>query len=170
MNQIAEGEALSTVNDPSSVNQHVWDCLQKTHVVDARRPRPDIMIWRRGSAQLSIKVSADLDNLSIYSVLVSGVTPSEELYRYLLAYNVLQRRESLGMTEKEGKVYIVLKYTMELEVVNDQSLQRHILALQEVADKLDTELAEKFGGSIQFEDWERLDQDSVDDLMGDLFD
>ena len=127
------------------------------------------MTWRRGSAQLTIKVSPDLDNLSIYSVLLSGVTPNESLYRYLLSYNVLQRRESLGMTEKKGKVYIVLKYTMELEVCDEQSLQRHILALQEVADKLDTELAEKFGGSLQFEEWERLDQDSVDDLLGDLF-
>ena len=170
MIQILEGEALSTSQDPVSITQHVWECLQKTHVVDARRLRTDLMTWRRGSAQLSIKVSPGLDNLSIYSVLLSGVTPNEDLYRYLLGYNILQRRESLGMTEKDGKVFIVLKYTMELEVVNDQSLQRHILALQEVADKLDTEMAEKFGGSIQFEDWERLDQDRVDNLLGNLFD
>ena len=169
MIQMGEGEALSTLQDSDAINAHIWDCLQKTHVVDARRLRPDLMTWRRGSAQLTIKVSPDLDNLSIYSVLVSGVTPNESLYRYLLSYNVLQRRESLGMTEKKGKVYIVLKYTMELEVCDEQSLQRHILALQEVADKLDTELAEKFGGSLQFEDWERLDQESVDDLLGDLF-
>lgn len=165
-----EGVALSEIQDPSSVSEHVWESLKRTHVVDPRRPRPDLMTWRRGSAQLTIKVNPELDNLSIYSVLVSGVTPNEQLFRYLLGYNVLQRRESLGMTEKNGKVYILLKYTMELEVVNDDSLQRHILALQEVADNLDTELAEKFGGSLQFEDWERLDQDGVDDLLGNLFD
>ena len=168
MIQMGESATLDTLQDIGAINEHIWGCLQKTHVVDARRPRPDLMTWRRGSAQLTIKVNPSLDNLSIYSVLVSGVTPSESLYRYLLSYNVLQRRESLGMTEKDGKVYIVLKYTMELEICDEQSLQRHILALQEVADKLDTELAEKFGGSLQFADWDRLDQDSVDDLLGDL--
>ena len=165
----AEARPLSTLQDSSSIQKHVWECLQKTHVVDPRRARPDLMTWRRGSAQLTIKINPDLDNLSIYSVLVSGVTPTEKLLRYLLSYNVLQRRESMGMTEKDGKVYIILKYTMELEVINDESLQRHILALQEIADQLDTELAEKFGGSLQFEDWERLDQDSVDELLGNLF-
>ena len=166
---LQEVTPLSELTDPASINEHVWACLQKTHVVEPHRPRPDLMTWRRGSAQLTIKVNPELDNLSIYSVLVSGVAPTEELFRYLLAYNVLQRRESLGMTEKDGKVYIILKYTMELEVVNDDSLQRHILAIQEVADKLDTELAEKFGGSLQFEDWERLNQEGVDDLLGGLF-
>lgn len=160
---------MSTLNDPDAINNYVWESLQKTHAVDPRRPRPDLMTWRRGSAQLTIKVNAELANLSIYSVLVSGVTPTEQLFRYLLAYNVLQRRESLGMTEKGGKTYIVLKYTMELEVVKDDALQRQILALQEIADKLDTELASKFGGSLQFEDWERLDQDSVDNLLSNLF-
>ena len=164
-----EGGTLGTLNDPNAIGQHVWESLQKTHVVDPRRPRSDLMTWRRGSAQLTLKISSALDNLSIYSVLVSEVTPTEELYRYLLGYNVLQRRETLGMTEKSGKIYIVLKYTMELELVTDESLQRHILALQEIADKLDTELAERFGGTLHFEDWERLDQDSVDNLLGDLF-
>lgn len=160
---------LSELPDSTAIYEHVWGCLQKTHVVDPRHPRPDLMTWRRGSAQLTIKINMHLDNLSIYSVLLSGVNPNEKLFRYLLGYNVLQRRESLGMAEKDGKIYIVLKYTMELGMVTDDSLQRHILALQEVADQLDTELADKFGGSLQFEDWERLDQDSVDNLLSNLF-
>ena len=164
-----KGNTVAKDQHDENLCNHVWECLNQTHVVDPRRTRPDLMTWRRGSAQLTIKINPELDNLSIYSVLVSGVTPTEELFRYLLSYNVLQRRESLGMTEKGDKFYIVLKYTMELELVNDESLQRHILAMQEVADKLDTELSEKFGGSLQFEDWDRLDQKSVDNLLGDLF-
>jgi hypothetical protein len=164
-----EGKTVAKGQADKKVRDHVWDCLNKTHVVDPRQVDPGLMTWRRGSAQLTIKINSELDNLSIYSVLVSGVTPTEELYRYLLAYNVLQRRECLGMPEKGAKSYIILKYTMELESITDESLQRHILAMQEVADKLDTELAEKFGGMLQFEDWDRLDQKSVDNLLGDLF-
>ncbi len=169
MNLPEEEKTLTKNQHNEKLYNHVWEALNKIHAVDPRRSRPDLMTWRRGSAQLTIKINPELDNLSIYSVLVSGVTPTDELFRYLLSYNVLQRRESLGMTEKGSKVYIVLKYTMELELVNDESMQRHILAMQEVADKLDTELAEKFGGSLQFEDWDRLDQNSVDNLLGDLF-
>ncbi|MCZ6471803.1 MAG: hypothetical protein O7A08_02250 [SAR324 cluster bacterium] len=149
--------------------EKIWNFLQQTNVVDPRNIRKDLMTWRRGSAQLAIKINAALDNLSIYSVLLSGVTPTEALFRHLLHYNVLQRRESLGMMEKDGKNYIVLKYTMELEMIDQDSLQRHIFALQEIADKLDTELAEKFGGSMQFEDWQKMDQSSVDNLLDNLF-
>ena len=58
---------------------------------------------------------------------------------------------------------------MELELIDQESMQRHIFAIQEVADRLDTELADKFGGSMQFEDWEKLHQSKVDDLLDNLF-
>ncbi len=149
--------------------EKIWNYLQGTHVVEPRHVRGDLMVWRRGSAQLAIKINPALDNLSIYSVLVSEVAPTEVLYKHLLHYNVLQRRECLGLMEKAGKTYIVLKYTMELEVISQESLQRHIFAMQEVADRLDTELAEKFGGSLQFDDWKKLDQGSVDNLLDNMF-
>ena len=101
--------------------------------------------------------------------MVAGVAPSEALFRHLLIYNVLQRRESLGLVEKNEKLYIVLKYTMELDLVDGDVLQRHVYALQEVADKLDTELSELFGGSMHFDDWDKLDQSGVDNLLENLF-
>ena len=147
----------------------IWGGLTSSNVVEPKRVKTDLMTWRRGSAQLALKISPALDNLSIYSVLVSEVSGSEALFRYLLRYNVRQRRESLGLIEKEGKTYIVLKYTMELEIISNEVLQRHIFALQEIADKLDTELVEKFGGNLKFEDWDKLDQSSVNNLLDDLF-
>ena len=131
--------------------------------------RNDLFTWRRGSAQMVLKVNPALNNLSIYSVLATGVHPSTDLYRHLLHYNILQRRESLGLFEKGGKLYIVLKYTMELELVTNEVLQRHILAMQEIADQLDTELVNQFGGALHFNDWDRLDQSGVDDLLEDMF-
>lgn len=147
----------------------LWETLNKAKVVSPKRERKDLMTWRRGSAQLVLKINPTLNNLSIYSVLVTRVVPTEALYRHLLAYNVLQRRESLGLLAKGNETYITLKYTMELELVNDEVLQRHVYALQEIADQLDTELANQFGGALHFSDWEKLDQEGVDNLMSDLF-
>ena len=146
-----------------------WDYLQAANVVDPKQERKDLITWRRGSAQLAMKINPALNNASIYSVLVASVTPSEALFRHLLAYNVLQRRESLGLIEKDGKTFIVLKYTLELELVTQGALQRHVYALQEIADALDTELVKKFGGTLHFDDWAKLDQKGVDDMMLNLF-
>lgn len=146
-----------------------WNDLQGMKLSELARPRTDLMAWRRGSAQMVIKVNAALNNLSIYSVLVTGVEPSADLFRHLLHYNILQRREALGVFEKNGKLFIVLKYTMELELVNEEVLGRHVYALQEIADQLDTELVNQFGGVLHFDDWDKLDQGSVDNLLESMF-
>jgi hypothetical protein len=41
--------------------------------------------------------------------------------------------------------------------------------MQEVADKLDTEIAQQFGGSMHFADWDKMDQKGVDDMLENLF-
>jgi len=155
--------------EAQAVYDACWQALQSCTVAELKRLRPDLITWRRGSAQMVLKINPGLDNLTVYSVLVAGVPPSTELYRYLLAYNVLQRRECLGLAERDGKLYVVLKYTMELAVATMPVLQRHVYALQEVADKTDTELRDRFGGSLAFDDWETLDQEGVDSLLANLF-
>jgi hypothetical protein len=146
-----------------------WRELQRIELVDLKRMRADLFTWRRGSAQMVLKVNPALNNLSIYSVLVTGVEPSVELFRHLLHYNILQRRETLGVFEKSGKLFIVLKYTMELELATDEVLGRHLFAMQEIADQLDTELVSQFGGVLHFSDWDKLDQGSVDSLLENMF-
>jgi len=143
--------------------------LDEAKVKDLKKVRKDLLTWRRGSAQLVLKVNPTLNNLSIYSVIVTDVKPTPELYRHLLGYNSLQRRESLGLLERNGRNYIVLKYTMELELASMAVVQRHVFALQEIADNLDTELAQQFGGKLHFEDWNKMDQKSVDSLLENLF-
>ncbi|NIP71597.1 MAG: YbjN domain-containing protein, partial [Gammaproteobacteria bacterium] len=125
-----------------------WEHLQGAELAELKRVRDDLFTWRRGSAQMVLKVNPALNNLSIYSVLVTGVEPSVELYRHLLHYNILQRRESLGLFEKGDKLYIVLKYTLELELMSNDVLQRHVFHMQEIADQLDTELVNQFGGVL----------------------
>ena len=147
-----------------------FQALKRANVKELTRIRKDLLTWRRGSAQVVLKINPNLNNLSIYSVLVTGVKPSIELYRYLLGYNSLQRREALGLFEQDNKLYVILKYTMELELASIEVVQRHVFALQEVADELDTELAGKFGGKLRFEDWDKLDQGKVDSLLTSLFD
>ena len=149
--------------------EQFWQALAATKVSQAERVRKDLITWRRGSAQMVLKINPTLNNISLYSVLVADVEPSEALFRHLLAYNVLQRRESLGLVEKDGCIYIVMKYTMELEVVTVEALQRHVYAFQEIADQLDTELVKQFGGSLRFEEWTKLNQEGVDTLLDDLF-
>jgi hypothetical protein len=146
-----------------------FQALKRANVKELNRVRKDLMTWRRGSAQVVLKINPQLNNLSIYSVLVTGVKPSLELFRYLLSYNTLQRRESLGLFEQDGKLFVILKYTMELELASIEVVQRHVFALQEVADELDTELVGKFGGKLHFEDWTKLDQGKVDNLLNSLF-
>jgi len=146
-----------------------YDALETSNLAELKRVRDDLFSWRRGSAQMALKINPALNNLSIYSVLVTGVEPSVELYRHLLHYNILQRRESLGVFEKSGKLYIVLKYTLELELVSSEVLQRHVFAMQEIADQLDTELVNQFGGVLHFSDWDTLDQGSVDDMLENMF-
>ena len=146
-----------------------WSGLEQSQLVDLKRVRDDLFSWRRGSAQMALKINPALNNLSIYSVLVTGVEPSPELFRHLLHYNILQRRESLGVFEKSGKLFIVLKYTMELELATQEVLQRHVFAMQEIADQLDTELVNQFGGVLHFNDWDKLDQGAVDNMLEDMF-
>jgi hypothetical protein len=147
-----------------------YQALKRANVKELTRIRKDLLTWRRGSAQVVLKINPTLNNLSIYSVLVTGVKPSIELYRYLLGYNSLQRREALGLFEQDNNLYVILKYTMELELASIEVVQRHVFALQEVADELDTELVSKFGGKLRFEDWNKLDQGKVDNLLSSLFD
>jgi hypothetical protein len=147
-----------------------FQALKRANVKELTRIRKDLLTWRRGSAQVVLKINPNLNNVSIYSVLITGVKPSIELYRYLLGYNTLQRREALGLFEQDNKLYVILKYTMELELATIEVVQRHVFALQEVADELDTELASKFGGKLRFEDWDKLDQGKVDNLLTSLFD
>ena len=147
----------------------LWDSLCEANVVDPHQIRPDLMTWRRGSAQVAMRINPELNNVSIYSVLVSDVQPSEPLYRYLLAYDNLQRLETLGLLEQGGRWYIILKYTLELQLVSTEVLQRHVFYLQERADELDTELAGQFGGTLHFEDWQKLQQGDVDSMIDNLF-
>ena len=133
------------------------------------RVRDDLITWRRGSAQMVLRVNHALDNVTFYSVLVTGIEASMELFRRLLHYNTLQRRESLGLFEQDDNLYIVLKYTMELLLVNPEVLMRHVFTLQEVADYMDTDLVNQFGGSLQFEDWGKVDQNKVDQMLSALF-
>jgi hypothetical protein len=158
-----------TQGQQDALYQSLFQALAAAKVQELKKIRKDLMTWRRGSAQLALRINPVLHNLSIYSVLVTDVAPSMELYRYLLGYNTLQRRESLGLLERDGRNYIVLKYTMELELAQEAAVQRHVFALQEIADALDTELAEQFGGKLHFDDWKKLDQKSVDNLLDNLF-
>lgn len=143
--------------------------LAEDKLADLTKVRADLFTWRRGSAQMVLKVNPALNNLSIYSVLVTGVEASVDLFRHLLHYNILQRRESLGVFEKGGKLFIVLKYTMELDLVQKDVLGRHVFFMQEIADQLDTELVDQFGGVLHFSDWDKLDQGGVDNLLENMF-
>ena len=149
--------------------ESIWHWLAEAHVTDPRRIRKDLMTWRRGSAQMATHTNVELNNVSIYSVLLSDVEPEPALLRYLLGYNSLQRIESLGLLEKGDRWFVLLKYTMGVELVTKDIFQSHVFYLQERADTLDTELANKFGGRLHFEDWKKLDQKSVDDMIGSLF-
>lgn len=155
--------------DLDRLYESYYQTLKAAQVKELNKVRKDLLTWRRGSAQLVLKVNPVLNNFSIYSVLVTDVRPTLELYRYLLGYNSLQRRESLGMIDRNNRHYIVLKYTMELELASVPVVQRHVFALQEIADQLDTELAQQFGGKLRFEDWNKMDQKAVDQLMENLF-
>ena len=166
---LTENSAAESNPSAEAAADKFWGILTQTNVADAQRVRPDLMTWRRGSAQMVVKINAPLHNFSIYSVLVTGVQPSEHLYKHLLAYNVLQRKESLGLMEKNGISFIVLKYTMDLDYFNAEQFQHHVFTLQDVADRVDTELAATFGGQLHFDDWEQLNQDQVDDLLNELF-
>ncbi|MDH4225639.1 MAG: YbjN domain-containing protein [Deltaproteobacteria bacterium] len=146
-----------------------WEILLNARVEHPSRVQQDLMTWRRGSAQMVLRVNPTLGNVTIYSVLVSGVDPTEKLYRYLLAYNSLQRKECMGLAEKNGTFSVVMKYTLELELGLPSVIQRHVFQLQEIADDLDTELAEMFGGSLHYNDWNKMSQSDVDTLIGDLF-
>ena len=173
MSEAPQSAPQNSEGDPSWAREICETCfkaLTDSHVQELSRNREDLMTWRRGSSQLVLKVNPGLNNFTIYSVLASGVEPSMALYRYLFTYNILQRRETLGLFENNGEWYVVMKYTMELELAQPVVLQRHIFALQEVADQLDSELVNHFGGSIHYKEWDKLDQSAVDNLLDDLFD
>lgn len=153
----------------NTLGVNVWNWLLNAKVNEPHQIRPDLMTWRRGSAQMALCVNAELNSVTIYSALVSGVQPNDALFKHLLAYNALQRRESLGLLEHFGRWFILLKYTLEMELATQDVIQRHVFFLQERADALDTELVERFGGMLRFEDWKKMDQKSVDNMIDALF-
>ena len=163
--EVYEGKLSSAIKHYEKFFQH----LGTATLADLSKVRMDLFTWRRGSAQMVLKVNPGLNNLSIYSVLVTGVDPTVDLFRHLLHYNILQRRESLGGFEKRGKLFIVLKYTLELDLVDHDVLGRHVFFMQEIADQLDTELVDQFGGTLHFSEWDKLDQGGVDDLLENMF-
>jgi len=60
-------------------------------------------------------------------------------------------------------------YASNLELATGEVLGRHVFAMQEIADQLDTELVNQFGGVLHFSDWDKLDQGGVDNLLANMF-
>lgn len=105
---------------------------------------PNFML-QRGSSEVNVTVAPLEDNavVSVFAWVVTGATPTEELYKYLLTENSGFIFGGFALDDKNNVIY---QHTIVGETVDKQQLRTSIRAVTKVADDYDDTIAERFGG------------------------
>jgi hypothetical protein len=109
-------------------------------------PNAPAFVLRRGSADVHVSVAAlgDKAVVAVFSWVATGVTPSEELLRYLLTENVNFVFGGFALGADNTVVY---QHTVLGDTVDKDQLRASIRAVAGVADDYDDKIAARFGGA-----------------------
>jgi hypothetical protein len=100
---------------------------------------------RRGSADVHITVAPVGEGaaVAVFAWVATGVTPSEELYRFLLTENASSMFGGFALTEDNTVVY---QHTITGESVDKGELRASVRAVADAADNYDDVITSRFGG------------------------
>jgi len=110
--------------------------------------------FRQGSARVFLRVEElgdDKTVVAIWAPTNNDVPPKPELFRYIATHNAY-RFGSLLAVERGDKVNVVFKHTLLGDTLDPDELMIAAALVAGTADKVDTEIKEKFGGRIFHED------------------
>ena len=111
----------------------------------AADPQSPGFTLKRGSAEINVSVAPLEDKavVAVFSWVVTGATPSEELYKFLLTEN---SSFILGGFALDQQSNVIFQHTIVAETVDKQELRASIQAVTAVADEYDDRIVERFGG------------------------
>jgi hypothetical protein len=109
-------------------------------------PNAPSFVLRRGSADVRVAVAALGDEavVAVFSWVATGVTPSEELYRYLLTENANFVFGGFGLNPDNTVIY---QHTIVGDTVDKQQLKASVRAVASAADDYDDQITSRFGGT-----------------------
>jgi len=109
-------------------------------------PNAPSFVLRRGSADVHVSVAALEEQavVSVFSWVATGVTPSEELYRYLLTENT---NFVFGGFALGGDNSVIYQHSVVGDTIDKQQLRASVRAVADVADGYDDQIAGRFGGT-----------------------
>lgn len=142
-----------TVHDAvADTQQRVHDAMADfvgEHAVQ-ELPGGDVAV-RYGSAIVSVVVQRFDEDSSLVVLdapLVSGITPSAELYEYVATATPEQGVGHLGLTiADDGTATIHFRHSLLGEYLEPAELRMSVVAIALLGDRMDDALAERFGGS-----------------------
>jgi hypothetical protein len=80
----------------------------------------------------------------VFSWVATGVTPSEELFRYLLTENSNFVFGGFGLTPDNTVIY---QHTVIGDAIDKEQLRASVRAVAGVADDYDDQITSRFGGT-----------------------
>jgi type III secretion system-like peptide-binding chaperone len=109
-------------------------------------PNSPSFVLRRGSADVHVSVAALEDKavVAVFSWVATGVTPSEELYRYLLTENANFVFGGFALGADNTVIY---QHTVVGDTIDKEQLRASVRAVAGVADDYDDQIAGRFGGT-----------------------
>jgi hypothetical protein len=108
-------------------------------------PQQPYFVLRRGSAAATVDIQ-DWDEGSVvktWSLVVTDLQPTPELYEYLLRLNADQQ---FGAFALDADNDIVLSHTIIGDTLDPEELRSSVEAIARSADRYDDEIVERFGG------------------------
>lgn len=125
------------------VREHMTQLFGEDAWVDGNAPN---FVLRRGSADVHVSVAmlGDQAVVAVFSLVATGVTLSEELFRYLLTENANLLFGGFGLNPDNTVIY---QHTVIGDTVDKQQLQASVRAVAGVADDHDDTIATRFGGT-----------------------
>ena len=136
-----QNEALAACYE--RVQEALMQLFGEEAQADASTPS---FVLRRGSADVHVSVAALEDKavVAVFSWVATGVTPSEELYRYLLTENANFVFGGFGLTTDNTVIY---QHTVIGDAIDKEQLRASVRAVAGVADDYDDQITSRFGGT-----------------------
>lgn len=110
----------------------------------------DTFVLQEGTTFVYVRTFAIGDNkagVEVFSYVAIDVEASEELMRFLLAYNLRLILGAFGLSFGEGKrCAVLLTHTILGDSMDREELRSSVTAIARVSDDLDEQIVKAFGG------------------------
>ena len=114
------------------------------------KPLDGVLALQEGSTIVYLRVfpiGIEKTGVEVFSYVAVDVAATEELMRFLLAYNLRLTMGGFGLLLAEnGTATVLLTHTMLGDTLSEEELYAGVSAVAGVADRLDDVIVAKFGG------------------------